>query len=581
MNRFIEQAVPYGGSATRECEWSATDRRSNVPVRRRAHGGRTALTAAVLAVAALYPTVGPADLPSVRSLVPPRVGLMATYLIPPTNFGIPAFTFVGEQLVQVSTPYITAAQGGTPPTNPLLQVDYPASFTDNTSVQQGVAALKAEIAAQGDPSAVVFGYSQGARVLAVYKRDFNAQYTEPAAGTTVPTPTFVMIGNSNRPNGGFSTRLAFLGLGGIGGTVAEAIPTPTQTAGAAEGQITTHDYVHQYDGFADFPNRPLNAFALLNAVLGLYFGHATYGQVSPADAVLQDKFGDTAYYMIPARVLPLLRPLQLIGVPEPLLAVLDAPLRVLVEAGFDRTISPGRPASAELLPIGNPLALALNFALALPTGLDDGLQKIGLGRPFGTKPAGPYGVGGPPVTLPGSATLPTAPRIPTTERLATDNSVVAAPSSDAEGAELVSGVGEVPPVTAVSAGGAPAPTSTRSTAIDELADVEPQFDGERLLPGVTDIVDGASSAQPAHTASAGKSGEDTTIGPVDETADTRLPHSTDLKIGSTALSDRDSDVDAYRSSTPVRPDREADNDSNLRSESRDSAQASDRAPTGD
>jgi len=75
-------------------------------------------------------------------------------------------------------------------------------------------------------------------------------------------------------------------------------------------------------------------------------------------------------------------PLKAIGVPDPILAALDAPLRVLVEAGYNRTVSPGLPTTAKLLPETNPVTLSRNFLAAIPTGIDDALQETGRGRPF-------------------------------------------------------------------------------------------------------------------------------------------------------------------------------------------------------
>jgi hypothetical protein len=71
-----------------------------------------------------------------------------------------------------------------------------------------------------------------------------------------------------------------------------------------------------------------------------------------------------------------------------------------VEAGYDRTVSPGQPTTAAVLPAANPLQVAANLLAAIPTGFDDALQEAGQGRPFGTVPTGPYGVGGPAVALP-------------------------------------------------------------------------------------------------------------------------------------------------------------------------------------
>ena len=85
----------------------------------------------------------------------------------------------------------------------------------------------------------------------------------------------------------------------------------------------------------------------------------------------------------------------------PLIAtVLDPPLRVLVEAGYNRTINPGAPTPAQYLYFPNPITTTVNFLAAIPNGLDNGIAYLTgdpANRPFHTTPQGPYGVGGPPV----------------------------------------------------------------------------------------------------------------------------------------------------------------------------------------
>ncbi|SBS75567.1 PE-PPE domain protein (fragment) [uncultured Mycobacterium sp.] len=104
-------------------------------------------------------------------------------------------------------------------------------------------------------------------------------------------------------------------------------------------------------------------------------------------------------YLISASVLPLLVPLQQVPLIGPVLAdVLDAPLRVLVEAGYDRTISPGEATGWDYGYFPDPAVLARNFLVAIPTGWDNGLQDLLGIRPFGTQRPGPYGVGGPDVS---------------------------------------------------------------------------------------------------------------------------------------------------------------------------------------
>ena len=337
------------------------------------------------------------------------VQLLATYALEGTNFpGL--YVPTDEETRQAAIKWVSGSYGDPP--SPVIVVQYPASLwpvspggladpTFNQSVAMGVAELQRDT--NGDAAPVIFGFSQGAEVGTLYKVAFNQQFDNAAPGTDIPHPTWVFFGNPNRPNGGLLERFAGLYVPGLDVTFTGA--TPTHTAGATEGQITTYDISGQYDPFSDFPNRPLNLLSIANAVLGTYFVHLLeYENSDMSAAVLQDRYGDTAYYLVPARRVPLLMPLGLFGVPDPLLAVLDAPLRVLIEAGYDRTISPGQPTMASFVPIANPVATTLNFLAAIPTGMDDGLQELGLGRPFGTTPAGPYGVGGPDVTLPGNTT---------------------------------------------------------------------------------------------------------------------------------------------------------------------------------
>jgi hypothetical protein len=336
-----------------------------------------------------------------------------TYIVKGTQFGFPVCVpYCGanstdQQLIDLATPFVPGGIG-TP-----TVVKYPASFwpisvgyflapTYNQAVAQGVTALPSP---GGSPDSiqsgsVIFGYSQGAAVGSMYKRAFN-QYWATHPGTP-PAVTFVFVGNVLRPNGGAMTRFPFeipiLDAGGLP-------PSPTQTAGAAPGQITTYDIARQYDGAADFPTNPLNPFATANALAGLVFLHPTYGSVNMSQAVLQGTYGDTAYYLIPTYPLPLLIPVQMIPVVGPALAdTLDPALRVLVEAGYNRTINPGVPTPANFLYFPNPVALTTNLLIAIPTGLDNGIGDVAGAsvRPFGTQrplASNGYVVGGPSLTL--------------------------------------------------------------------------------------------------------------------------------------------------------------------------------------
>ncbi|ORB49541.1 hypothetical protein BST42_22845 [Mycolicibacterium rhodesiae] len=254
---------------------------------------------------------------------------------------------------------------------------------------------------------VVFGYSQSARIASIVKRDLIAQYRASVGAT--PTVSFVVVSNPNRPNGGFLERFAGFYIPILAVTFDGAAPTDSCDADGTNCRFLTADIAQQYDGWADFPRRPLNLLADLNALAGIAYLHQHY-VVSAAGAINQGTTGDTTYYLLPTRRLPLLMPLAQLGVPGPILDVLDAPLRVIVEWAYDRTINPGEPTPATLANPKDPATMVRDLLAAIPVGVDDGLQEAGLGRPLGTTPAGPFGVGGatppggPPPSSPAPAT---------------------------------------------------------------------------------------------------------------------------------------------------------------------------------
>jgi hypothetical protein len=260
------------------------------------------------------------------------------------------------------------------------------------------AGVGAEVVSTSDYT--VFGYSQSARIATIVKRNLLAQYRNPD-GTWLPVvdangaaldASFVLIGNPNRPNGGILERFAGLYIPGLGVTFDGATPTDSCGPDGADCRFSTADIGWQYDGWVDFPSRPLNLLADLNALAGIVYLHPNY-TVAVTDAMYQGSTGDTAYYLMPATRLPLLMPLAQLGVPGPILDMLDAPLRVIIEWGYDRGVNPGDPTPATLADRDDPVTKVRNLLAAIPVGLDDGLQEAGFGRPLGTRPAGTFGVG--------------------------------------------------------------------------------------------------------------------------------------------------------------------------------------------
>ncbi|UGU33658.1 PE-PPE domain-containing protein [Mycolicibacterium smegmatis] len=246
--------------------------------------------------------------------------------------------------------------------------------------------------APGD-NLVVFGYSQSAAIATLEKARLAALYPYGEG----PDVSFILTANGNRPNGGFLARGpkgVTIPLGTPGGGVTFNGSTPTDT------QYSTIDVAIQYDGWADQPINPANLLAVANANAGqrlLHPHYADYSLGSPG-IIDQGQYGDTRYLMIPTDTLPLLYELSQTPIVGSFLAdVLDAPLRVLVESGYDRTSSPGEPKPWTFVPAKDPLKTAADFLVAIPTGWDNAIEDVNGTRPFGTVRPGPFGVGGPDV----------------------------------------------------------------------------------------------------------------------------------------------------------------------------------------
>lgn len=282
----------------------------------------------------------------------------------------------------VFTTAMMTGVGWTPPqAGDFHVVDYPATigpfsnggFRDpswGVSVARGIAAL----GEQPQPGDTVFGYSQGAVVATAYKRDH--------LGNGV---NYVLVENPGRPNGGIFERFDGLYIPLLNVRFDGATPVVDDPQ---EGAGTTVDIARQYDGWADFPTYPLNLLATANAMLGIVYLHgdtqdldaSALADIDTSDPRFYQQHGDTTYYVVPTKRLPLLMPLR--GVlPGAVLDRLDAPLRAVVETGYDRS-DYSRNTPAQLLPpVGVPAAAAADLsalgantaqsAPAAPTGTAD------------------------------------------------------------------------------------------------------------------------------------------------------------------------------------------------------------------
>ena len=260
---------------------------------------------------------------------------------------------------------------------------------------------------------IIAGYSQGARVVNIAKMQFaNGQYDEflesLGEGGEVK---FVYIGNPNRPNGGLLSRLGFLGTIPIV-DVTTGEPTPTNT------QFETEDWAIRWEGIADFPQYLFSPLAVVNSLLGFYYDHGTYLAINggsdpgetPAGYTVEEwraitsnpeaypdivdiqVHGDTTYYTITPKYLPLVRPLHSIPiVGKPIADLIEPLLRVIIEeTGYDRSRSFGEPTELELFtPISSWARVLPQVLPALLLGINNMLANFGLATEIPLSPVVP------------------------------------------------------------------------------------------------------------------------------------------------------------------------------------------------
>jgi PE-PPE domain len=122
---------------------------------------------------------------------------------------------------------------------------------------------------------------------------------------------------------------------------------------------------------------PLNLIADLNAIMGVVYVHEYAFDLSlPRDPTktspaYEGTHGDTDYYFFENEDLPLFGPLRTLGVPEPLIDVVEPFFREIVELGYDRSIRPWEPTPARLIPVRDPAKVAADLIGAIGEGIDN------------------------------------------------------------------------------------------------------------------------------------------------------------------------------------------------------------------
>ena len=267
--------------------------------------------------------------------------LAAGLIIAAPVSAVPAFTVSGTAVFH-PPPHPEQLVPGFFTGDVVTNIAYPAAiFGMDASVAVAAAGIEQAVAQNPGPL-VISGFSQGAIAVTYAMRAAMALPTgqRPAADQL----TFLTIGDPTAPSG----ILRFIDV---------VIPVIDLTPVAMPD--TPYDTVivnGEYDGWGDFPDRPWNLISVANALLGTIYVHGRYETIPggldlstvTASTRVNSLGGTTTTYLIPTPKLPLLQPLRDIGVPEDLVASLEAPLRAIVDAGYARNDPlPGGPAAAE------------------------------------------------------------------------------------------------------------------------------------------------------------------------------------------------------------------------------------------
>ncbi len=223
-------------------------------------------------------------------------------------------------------------------------VNYPASIgivsgsltapTVNSAVAMGQQALNDQIMnafANGNGSPVyVAGLSEGTVVV-------NRELAFLASSPTAPPPSALRFVMFSSPEVGLVNTYIPDGF---------TIPVIDYTAHALTNtQYDVSIVSPQYDFFSNPPDRPWNLLADVNTLFGAYYYHNTASLASMSNAVVMSSTttplgGTITNYTIPSPMLPMLLPLEQIGVPQPIVDGLNSFLQPIVDDGYS-SLTPG------------------------------------------------------------------------------------------------------------------------------------------------------------------------------------------------------------------------------------------------
>jgi hypothetical protein len=436
---------------------------------------------------------GAADPPLPPTLTSPSVGLF----MGGSGNPIPNATYVNGVLNWVNQNFAVTMSNALPLFTPegLYPVTGIKNLPANTSVSQGITILQSAINQQlfptsgtGAPSVAVLGYSQSSVISSLVMQNIlsgNYPFQVPSTSQL----GFTLLGDPMNPNGGLLERFVGLTLPSLGFDFYGATPpnTPYNTA----------IYTLEYDGFADFPQYPIDVLSDLNAVLGIQYVHGTYASINPnalpqgdtmielpGSATLPGGTGATNYYMITQPNLPLLDPVRAIPIiGNPIADLVQPDLKVLVDLGYGSTSQGWSTGPANVpTPFGViPPVSPIDVAGALATG-----TQQGLGAFAGDISAGIAGIPSLNVSLPDMSSIGMSggpsllPAAPTSAPAAIDGFIQALQTTNTTIVDGISGA-------AANAYAVLLPTADIANA---LATSVPSYDVNLFLDGVQQVISG-------------------------------------------------------------------------------------------
>jgi hypothetical protein len=286
--------------------------------------------------------------PLLKALGDPA-GTITTLVLGASGYPIPSPEYIeGIPKLYIDPFYGAGTNVGVNTPEGLYPLTGVKSLTFNASVSQGLTIVNNAIQSLATPGSGnqinIFGYSQSAAIVSMEMHNLNP--TNTPGGSLLPNGVslnITLVGDVSNPNGGLLARFPGLSLPSLGFTFGTATP---------DNSFPTRIYTIEYDGFADFPQYPIDVFSDLNAFVGILTLHGQYPFLTPtelANAVqLTNTVGptQTEYYIIPTsdllspglQGLPLLDPVRAIPViGKPIADLLQPDLTVLVNLGYGST----------------------------------------------------------------------------------------------------------------------------------------------------------------------------------------------------------------------------------------------------